>query len=115
MSEKLDRLLELEAKATPGPWETTDVWLTHPHCWRAVCCATNTEQESLENMRLVEAMRNLIRPLVKVAQLAAELIGPKNIGKTVDVSTDWSGSAISAIMHGSALNKLKEALAALEK
>lgn len=54
-----------------------------------------------------------VQELEQVAEAACLLIGPDNIGKTVDISIDWEG-AISAIMNASALSKLRNALAGLK-
>lgn len=48
--------------------------------------------------------------LEKVAEAASTLVGPDNIGKTVDTKCKFDGS-ISAVMNGPALSELVEALA----
>lgn len=55
-----------------------------------------------------------VQKLIEVAKAAKELIGPDNIGKTVDISIKWDG-AISAIMHGQALWDVKQNLEDLER
>lgn len=70
---------------------------------------------------LVKAQQAEIAELRKRLELATDvcnktavLVGPKNIGKTVDTNIYWDG-AISAIMNGKALSDVVVALSFWEK
>lgn len=55
----------------------------------------------------------MLQKLLAVASAAKQLVGPENIGKTVDTSIKWQG-AVSTIVHGVALSQLVDALEDLE-
>lgn len=71
--------------------------------------------------RLIPVKKRIKRPridkmekILAVVKAAKNLIGKENIGKTMDTSVDFSGSAISAVFHGSSLYNLHTALEDLE-
>lgn len=81
-------------------------------------CAVMANDKTLE--QLGEALwenRKLKKQIAKleaVAKATKDLIGPNQIGRTVDTSVKFEG-VISACMHGEALWKAVKALAELEK
>jgi hypothetical protein len=44
-----------------------------------------------------------------------EFLGPNNVGRVIDLSLDWGGSAVSIITDAALLNKLNDARKALEE
>lgn len=88
-NEQLDALLELEAKATPGPWEANEVthgtvrygiqmrtvaedgwlaggkWPCRTICQTLYWMQLDDNSPQAHNMRLIAAARNSIRPLAK--------------------------------------------------
>lgn len=57
---------------------------------------------------------NCFDELVAVAEAAEHLVGPHNLGKTIDTKIAFTG-AISGVMQGSALTDLVKAIAALRQ
>lgn len=112
MTDWLSRLQEVFGARTPGPWRP------HKHDSASIMCAHNddiavAEAGGNENRDFIALAGTIADDLLAVVRTADILVGPVNIGKTVNTNIYWSG-AISAIMEGKALSDLVVALAELK-
>lgn len=74
----------------------------------------NTDEFATQYTTLLRAYTDVRRErdlLRAVGEATESLVGPENIGKTVNTNIYWEG-AISAIMQGPALSKVMVSLAA---
>ena len=62
-----------------------------------------------------EIIDRLTNKLAIAKEALDEFLGPNNVGRVIDLSLDWGGSAVSIITDAALLNKLNDARKALEE
>lgn len=100
----LDYLEKLTREATEAPWNEFRFMRGSRVDAFFLEAARDAMPEILSRLRKLEAVR----------EASAMLVGPQNVGKTVDVRLERDG-AVSAIFNGSALYKVWNALMACEE
>lgn len=110
---RLDKLREIAGKRTGGQWSPCIAWNSENGHDTLYPDALNPMTG--DDMVFIGVSANHIDAMLDVAEAALILIGPSNIGKTVDINLDWSESDISVVITGKALQRLVLALNKLEK